>query len=314
MRRSAPSSTIWPDSSEAFAIEVTMARRSEGLALELLWAASAANVVPADVRGGLLPCDLAGRFPGELSIPLATARPTIVANFVSTLDGVVALGPSEPSVGGGEISGFSDADRFMMALLRALADVVVVGAGTVRVGRRHVWTARHVQPAFADALAAWRSEMSLAPQPTTIVVTASGNLDPAHAGLNAPDVPVIVATTRAGADRLARLPLATNVRVEPVGDEDRVPAAALLEVIRRTGARLALCEGGPHLFGELVGARLVDELFLTVAPQLAGRDDAIKRLALVEGTSFGEGRGRWAGLASIRRAGDDVFLRYRFQP
>ena len=61
-------------------------------------------------------------------------------------------------------------------------------------------------------------------------------------------------------------------------------------------------------------ARLVDELFLTVAPQFAGRDDAIHRLALVEGTSFGEGRGRWASLASVRRAGDDLFLRYRFEP
>ena len=291
-----------------------MARRSDGLALEPLWVGPAADVVPADIRGGPLPPRLAGRFPGELSIPLAAARPTIVANFVSTLDGVVALGPSEPSAGGGEISGFSDADRFMMALLRAMADVVVVGAGTVRVGRRHVWIAAHVQPAFADSFAAWRSEMSLAPQPTTIVVTASGNLDPAHAGLNDRDVPVIVVTTKTGADRLARLPLAANVRVEAVIDEGRVPAEALLQVIRATGAGLALCEGGPHLFGELVRAHLIDELFLTLAPQLAGRDDAVKRLALVEGTSFGEGQGRWAGLASIRRAGDDVFLRYRFEP
>ena len=291
-----------------------MARRSEGLTLESLWESPAAATAPIDCRGGPLPPSLAGRFPGELSIALATERPTIVANFVSTLDGVVALDPSEPNAGGGEISGFSDADRFMMALLRALADVVVVGAGTVRVGRRHVWTAAHVQPALAEAFAAWRSGLGLTPQPTTIVVTASGNLDPSHAGLNAPDVPVIVATTRAGADGLARLPLPPNVRVASLGDEARVPVGALLQLIRETGARLALCEGGPHLFGEFLRGGLVDELFLTIAPQLAGRDDAIHRLALVEGTSFGEGHGRWASLASIRRAGDDLFLRYRFGP
>jgi riboflavin biosynthesis pyrimidine reductase len=285
--------------------------RSEGLTLEPLWEARAADASPVDIRGGLLPPELSARFPGELSIPLATERPTIVANFVSTLDGVVALGPSEPTAGGGEISGFSDADRFMMSLLRAVADVVVLGAGTVRVGRRHVWTPAYVQPAFAEAFAAWRSELWLAPQPTTVVVTASGNLEATHAGLNDPDVPVIVATTKAGADRLARLPLAPNVRVVALGDEGRVPVGALVQVIRETGARLALCEGGPHLFGELVRARLIDELFLTVAPQLAGRDDAIKRLALIEGTSFGEGRGRWAELVSVRRAGDDMFLRYR---
>ncbi len=291
-----------------------MARRSEGLALEPLWEAPAAGSIPADLRGGLIPPALAARFPGEFAIALAAERPTLVANFVSTLDGVVALGAGEPNAGGGEISGFSEADRFMMSLLRALADVVVVGAGTVRIGKRHVWTASHVQPAFAAAFAAWRAELQLPPQPTTIVVTASGNLDATHAGLNTPSVPVIVATTRAGADRLARVPLAPHVRVEALSDQGRVPAGALLELIRRTGSRLALCEGGPHLFGDLVRARLIDELFLTVAPQLVGREDGTKRLALVEGTTLDEAHGRWSTLTSIRRAGDDLFLRYRFEP
>jgi riboflavin biosynthesis pyrimidine reductase len=297
-----------------FENEVAMTGRSEGLALESLWEAPQPPIVPVDRRGGSLPAPLSDRFAGELTIDLLQDRPTIVANFVTSLDGVVALGPSEPSAGGGEISGFSDADRFMMALLRGLADVVVVGAGTVRVGHSHVWTAAHVQPVFAEAFAAWRSELWLATQPTTIVVTASGNLDATHTGLNTPDVPVIVATTRAGAERLARFPFAPNVRIEVVGDETRVPAGALLELIRSTGARLALCEGGPHLFGELLRARLVEELFMTVAPQVAGRDAVVHRLSLVEGTSFGEGRGRWASLASVRRAGDDLFLRYRFAP
>jgi riboflavin biosynthesis pyrimidine reductase len=102
--------------------------------------------------------------------------------------------------------------------------------------------------------------------------------------------------------------------VAALGDDSRVAGGALVELIRGTGARLALCEGGPHLFGELVRARLVDELFLTVAPQIAGRDDAVGRLALVEGMRFGEGQGRWSNLASIRRAGDYVFLRYRLEP
>ncbi len=103
------------------------------------------------------------------------------------------------------------------------------------------------------------------------------------------------------------------MHVKVAGDEKRVPAEALLEIVRGTGARLALCEGGPHLFGELLRAHLIDELFLTLAPQVVGRDAAAQRLALVEGTSFGEGRGRWADLAWVRRAGDDLFLRYRFE-
>ncbi len=291
-----------------------MAGRSEGLRLEPLWSAPEAPIAAVDARGGLLPPALAERYEGDLTVNLQLDRPTIVANFVSSLDGVVALGPSEPNTGGGEISGFSEADRYMMALLRGLADVVVVGAGTLRVGRRHVWTAAHLQPALTDAFAAWRSELWLTPQPTTIIVTASGNLDATHSGLNAPDVPVILVTTQDGADHLARLRFPPNVRIQVVGEGARVPAGALLEVIRGTGARLALCEGGPHLFGELLRSRLVDELFLTMAPQVAGRDATVHRLGLVEGTSFGGGLGRWATLSAIRRAGDDLFLRYRFGP
>jgi riboflavin biosynthesis pyrimidine reductase len=291
-----------------------MTGRSEGLPLESLWQAAEPPTIQVDRRGGLLPPALAERYPGELTVDLVDDRPTIVANFVSSIDGVVALGTTEVNTGGGEISGFSEADRYMMAMLRALADVVVVGAGTVRVGRRHVWTATYLLPALAGDFASWRAEMWLTPQPTTIIVTASGNIDVTHAGLNAPGVPVIIATTPAGAARLEDLPMAPTVRVADVGSEGRVPAGAILEVVRATGARLALCEGGPHLFGELLRARLVDELFLTMAPQVAGRDPSVHRLGLVEGTSFGEGRGRWATLSAIRRAGDDLFLRYRFRP
>lgn len=291
-----------------------MAGRSEGLTLEPLW--HAPETVPADgvdARGGLLPPALAARYPGELAVKLVPERPTVIANFVSSVDGVVALGPTEPAAGGGEISGFSDADRFMMALLRGLADVVIVGAGTVRVGTRHRWTAGHLAPDLAAVFAGWRAELWLSAQPTTIVVTASGNLDVTHPGLSSPDVPVIVATTPAGAARLNARPLPANMRVEGVGSDERVPAGAILELARGTGARLALCEGGPHLFGELLRARLIDELFLTMAPQIIGRDTYAHRLALVEGTTFGEGHGRWSKLLAVRRAGDDLFLRYRLE-
>jgi len=93
-----------------------------------------------------------------------------------------------------------------------------------------------------------------------------------------------------------------------------VAAAKLVEVAGSTGARLILCEGGPHLIGELLAARLLDELFLTVAPQLAGRDEATQRLALVEGTAFAVATAPWAALRSARRSGDHLFLRYRIRP
>ena len=147
-------------------------------------------------------------------------------------------------------------------------------------------------------------------QPTTIVATASGSLDPRHPGLSAPDVPVIFATTRAGAERLKSAGPAPNARIEIAGDEGEIAPARLVEIAASTGARLVMCEGGPHLIGGLLTARLLDELFVTLAPQLAGRDEEHPRLALVEGAAFDVATAPWAELGSVRRAGDHLFLRY----
>jgi riboflavin biosynthesis pyrimidine reductase len=293
---------------------IAMSGRSQGLAIEPLWEAPEPPTTPVDRRGGPLPEALAARYPGSLVVDLVDNRPTIVANFVETLDGIVAIEAEQTGAGGRDISGYSEADLSMMALLRVLADVIVVGAGTLRNGSRHIWTAANLIPALAEDFAAWRSEMWLTPHPTLVVVTASGNVDATHAALNAPGVPVVIATTPHGAERLAELPFGPTVRVAVIGDQSMVPAGAILALVEELGGRLALCEGGPHLFGELLRARLVDELFLTMAPQVAGRDAKTHRLSLVEGASYGDGRGRWANLASIRRAGDDLFLRYRFEP
>ncbi len=288
-----------------------MASRSEGLPLEAMWEAA---VEPGEHRrGGWLPDALSPRFAGELAFDLREDRPAVVANFVSSIDGVVALGRDEHSTGGGEISGFSDADRFMMALLRCLADVVVVGAGTVRVGRNHEWTARHLRPDLAPVFAEWRSHLGLTPQPATVVVTASGDVDLRHRGLCAPDVPVFVVTTHVGARRLSEHKLPANLEVVVNSNGAGVKPGELLDAIRmNTRARVALCEGGPHLLGELLAAKLVDELFLTVAPQVVGRPEDAERLGLVEGADILGAGGAWARLAGVRRAGDDLFLRYRF--
>jgi riboflavin biosynthesis pyrimidine reductase len=293
-----------------------MTGRGGGLPIERLWAAEpepAATGKASDarqVRGGDLPPELAARFRDRLVVALHHDRPTLIANFVASIDGVVALGRTEHSTGGGEISGHSDPDRFVMALLRGVADAVVVGAGTVRIGRNHEWTARKLQPEHAAVFARSRAAMGLAPQPTTVVVTASGNLDLAHAGLRAPDVPVIVLTTNGGAARLATLTLPPNLRVVAAGGA-RISPRSIVELLAAERFRLALCEGGPHLLGELLAASRLDELFLTVAPQLIGRPGHLDRLGLVEGVDLMGATGSWGRLAAVHRAGDDLFLRYR---
>ena len=260
-----------------------------------------------------MPAGLRERYGGALTIALRADRPTIVANFVSTLDGIVAFGSGDLS-GGGLISGFHEPDRFVMGLLRSMADAVIVGAGTLRGSTNHRWIPEHVHPASAEAYHAWRSTLgAVGEEPTTIVVTASGDIPTDHAGLNDRRVPVVIATTRAGAGRLRDAQLAPHARVAAIGSGRRVAPADLVGLGRDLGARLLLSEGGPHLIGDLVEADVLDELFLTASPQLVGRGDP-QRLGLVEGVALATDATRWQELVSVRRSADHLFLRYRRAP
>jgi riboflavin biosynthesis pyrimidine reductase len=265
---------------------------------------------PDASRGHPMPRPFAERYGGDLAIPLRADRPTVVANFVSTLDGVVAF-DADGASGGGEISGFSEPDRFVMGLLRALADVVVVGAGTLRAAPEHAWIAGHVHPASAPLFMAWRRAIGLtASHPTTIVVTGQGDLPHDHPGLRDASIPVVVVTTGAGARRVGRLGFGANVEIRVGRAVDRVSPWDIVSVADELGARLVLCEGGPHVVGQFVGAGLLDELFLTVAPQIAGRAAASPRLGMIEGTAFSVDTATWAELRSVHSSGDHLFLRY----
>lgn len=278
----------------------------DAAAIQPLWEERASGGASRAISGRL-----AAGYGGSLLIPLHPARPTVVANFVSTLDGVTAFDPGS-GTGAAEVSGFSSADRFVMALLRALADVVLVGAGTVRAATDEAWTAEGIAPQLAEPVAAMRRSLGLAPHPTTAVVTLSGDVDLSHPGLRDPRVPVHLLAASGAAERLRGGALAGHVAVEALG-EARPSAAQVVRTLADGGARLVLCEGGPHLLGELLAAQLVDELFLTVAPQIAGRDRRLhpERLGLVEGLAFEPSAAPWWRLVSLRRAASHLFLRYR---
>ena len=142
-------------------------------------------------RGRRLSGPLQVRYGGPLAIPLRTDRPTVVSNFVATLDGVVSYNTAEAG-GGGEISGFFEPDRFVMGVLRAVADAVLIGAGTLRAAPEEHWTADFIHPPSASEFGDLRSALGIRPQPLTAVVTASGAIDLDHPGLADPDVPVML--------------------------------------------------------------------------------------------------------------------------
>src|SRR5690349_11828783 len=182
-----------------------------------------ANSRPGSQRALPASSSLAAFYGGALSIPLREERPTIVANFVSTLDGVVSFGDPGAS-GGSAVSGGSKQDHRLMGLLRTLGDAVMVGAGTVRRARDEEWTPRDIDPELAPEQARIRRELGLATQPTTVVVSASGDLDRGQRGLAAPDVPVLVATTAVGAKRLGTGSTDERMRIVALGAEDVSPA------------------------------------------------------------------------------------------
>ena len=247
-----------------------------------------------------LPEELRERYGGSLGFD----EPRLVANFVSSVDGVVAAPPIIQS--SKLISGRNDSDRFVMGLLRACADAIVIGSGTLQGSPRSLWTPDGPYPATAEAFADLRRRRRRAPVPALVVLTGTGLIDPGHPAL---ERGALVLTTDGGAQHLeGRLP--ERSEVVSVGAGSAVDLGAALALLRARGYRLILSEAGPHVFGGLLSAGLVDELFLTVSPILAGRSHGTARLGLVEGQDL-LARGAAAGrLLSVRRDGAFLFLRY----
>jgi riboflavin biosynthesis pyrimidine reductase len=230
-------------------------------------------------------------------------EPCVVANFVESLDGVVAVPrlPRSHAVIGDD----SEADRFVLALVRACADAVVVGSGTLLASPKGTWRVDRAYPEAAEALLELRARRRRPEQPLVVVVTTGASLDPAHPVLESG---ALVLTTERGAPGLrAAVPGATEVVA--VNDGDTVDLARAIDLLRDRGCPVVLTEAGPSLFGSLVASQLVDELFLTVSPVLAGRA-ATARLGLVEGVELIP-QTRVAGrLRSVRTHGSHLFLRY----
>jgi riboflavin biosynthesis pyrimidine reductase len=259
-----------------------------------------------------LPPALASLY-GRLQFPTQLDQPYVIGNFVTTLDGVVALNDSDQS-GGGAISGFNQHDRMVMGLLRAVADSVIVGAGTLRSARQHLWTAEHIYPPLAEEYQQLRSAAGKSGPPLNVFVTASGALDMSLPVFQTGEVPVLIVTTQAGAQRIHTHALPHTVQVVAIKRAGTLSAQAILEAVNAVRqSDIILVEGGPLLMGDFFAEHLLDELFLTLAPQIAGRDDSVARPGLVAGKQFAPEHPIWGTLAGVKRAGSHLFLRYAFE-
>jgi riboflavin biosynthesis pyrimidine reductase len=149
--------------------------------------------------------------------------------------------------------------------------------------------------------------------PLNVIVTARGEVSLDLPVFRSGAVPVLIVTATDGMQRLRARDLPPWVQTAVGHRSGALSAGAILDVVRRVReSDVILVEGGPRLMGDFFAERRLDEQFLTLAPQIAGRDGAIKRPGLVAGKSFAPEHPLWGTLTGVKRGGNHLFLRYAF--
>jgi riboflavin-specific deaminase-like protein len=212
-------------------------------------------------------------------------RPLVAMNFAATVDGRATIGGVSGPIG-------SDADTAMLANLRTRFDAVMIGAGTMR-------AERYGRLVRSEERRARREQIGLAADPLMVII--SGRLDlPWDAPLFTDGSGRVLIFTASAAE-----PPSTATPLELVRYEGFVDLAAALRRLRQEeGIRALLCEGGPGLHAELQGGGMVDELFLTIAPKLAGGEAP----RIIEGELPAVAA---LELAWLLEQGGELFARYR---
>jgi hypothetical protein len=182
-----------------------------------------------------------GNLYGGLRFPTHPGRPHVLVNFVATLDGGVS--PGVPGkAGGGENSGFNPRDRTGMGLLRATADAVVIGTGTLHAASPdHRWTAELTCPPLAAAHRTLRATLGKPDQQLNVVVSTSGDHDLDRRLFCSAEEPVLIVTTPQVASRdgsLDRHGFVAGNRFAP-----EYPRWGAVVGLKRGGSRLFLCYG-----------------------------------------------------------------------
>ncbi len=179
-------------------------------------------------------------------------RPHTAVNFVASADGHATFGGRSGQLG-------DDGDRIMFHGLRERFDAVLAGTGTLH-------TERYGRILANEARRRRRVEHGLGPEPLACIITRGGSIPEDIPLLAEPEARVVVLSP------VAVRATAWRAHVEQVRLQPGQPliSSALGELRARYGVRSLLCEGGPALFGAMLQERVVDELFLTLAPKLAG--------------------------------------------
>lgn len=190
--------------------------------------------------------------------PRPADRPWIAVGMVASLDGATAVDGTSGALGG-------DADKAVFRAVRAIADFIVVGAGTLR-------TENYGPVRYSDEVRVARREAGRDPEPPRLaVVTSSLDLDLDSDLFRSERPPLVFTTVDADDERVEAVAAVTDVHR---AGEGRVDLTSAAQVLGAQGAEVVVSEGGPSLNGALADAGLIDEVCLSLAPQLAGGDSA----------------------------------------
>lgn len=222
-------------------------------------------------------------------------RPWVAINMVATVDGKTTLdrGRHPRPIG-------SRVDRALMVRLRTRVDAVLRGAGTVRQSPYY--------PSLPPGAVERRQREGLAPFPLVVVMSGSGELPLESPLFEAPPRrPLVLLGPQAAPEAVRRLERVADVRIGPRVEGGLDVRWALSCLAEEYGVRVVLSEGGPTLNHAFLRAGCVDELFLTVAPFVAGREDD---RTVVDGPALLDPFPRLELLSAYLHE-DELFLRYR---
>ncbi|MFL6183072.1 MAG: dihydrofolate reductase family protein [Actinomycetes bacterium] len=240
------------------------------------------RLLPLPVESDLGVDELAAHY----AYPDAADAATVRANMVSSVDGAIAVdGRAKPLSG--------QDDWYLFGLQRALADAILVGAGTARA---EGYGAGRARLEFAHL----RKQSGQPDAPTLVLVTRSGNLDPDADYLGGSSRAIVI-TCASGRDNLG----AVSDRADLiVAGNDAVDLRAAFGELHDRGHRRLLSEGGPHLLGSLLDAGLIDEMVTTLSPLLAGGNSG--RMVAGASTELHD-----LSLAGVLESEGALFLHYR---
>jgi riboflavin biosynthesis pyrimidine reductase len=249
------------------------------------------------------------------------ARPFVVVNFVTTIEGLTSYGiPGK--AGGGWISGFNKQDVFIMGLLRSFADGVAVGANTLRSEPEHLWTSEFIDKDHETEFVKLRQSLSKSRKtPLQIFVTSSGNVLDTTKNLPkaflAPDVETLIVTTEEGKNvvkkEFQKFSAVPGVLVAyKVEKPNEVNIPMMMDRLERDyGIEFLLVEGGSGFNGSVTHAEQYDEYFQTISPKIIGTDKKNPRQISVSGFERSPENSLPHNLISVKTRKNYLFLRWR---